>query len=116
MRLAILRVIVAYLAVGVIGDVLHWYAGTRTTPLAHSLKDWYLYRNPQNGKLTHITDADVIFPAIILGLAVGGITARRSKVEFVWYVFIFPLGVAALEPIYVSFFPTHLWWSMTAIE
>src|SRR5438094_7102409 len=112
MRVAILGVVIAYLVVGVIGLALHWYAGTRNTPTAHSLKDWYLYRNPQNKKITHVTDADVIFPAIILGLAVGSITARRSKAEFVWYIFIFPLGVAALQPIYVRFFPSHLWWSM----
>src|SRR5256885_509677 len=116
MRAAILGVMIAYLATAVIGVAMHWYAGTRITPIAHSLKDWYLYRNPQNDKLTHLTDADVTFPAIILGLAVGSITARRSKVEFVWYIFIFPLGVAALHPVYVTFFPSHLWWSMTGSE
>jgi hypothetical protein len=116
MRVAILAVVISYLAVGVLGVALHWYAGTQITPIAHSLNDWYLYRNPQNKKLTHITEADVIFPAIFMGLAVGSITARRSKLELVWYIFIFPLGIAALEPIYVRFFPGHLWWSMTGLE
>jgi hypothetical protein len=116
MRAAILGVVIAYLAVGTIGIALHWYAGTRMTPVAHSLKDWYLYRNPQNHKLTHITATDVVLPAIILGLAVGGITARRSEKELAWYIFIFPIGVAALHPIYVTFFPSHLWWSMAGME
>ena len=116
MRLAILGVVIAYILVGAIGVALHWYAGTRITPIAHFLKDWYLYRNPQNNKLTHITAADVTFPAIILGLAVGSITARRSKMELLWYISTFPLGVALLHPAYVTFFPSHLWWSMTGIE
>jgi len=116
MRKAILGVMIAYFAVGATEVALHWYAGTQITPMAHSLKDWYLYGNPRNNKLTHITDADIMFPAIILGLAVGNITARRSKMELVWYIFIFPLGVAALHPVYVTFFPSHLWWSMTGIE
>src|SRR5437870_3118612 len=116
MRAAILGVVIACLAVGATEVALHWYAGTQITPIAHALRDWYLHRNPHNDKLTHITDADVMFPAIILGLAVGSITARRSKVELVWYIFIFPLGVAALQPVYVTFFPSHSWWSMTGIE
>src|SRR5207248_106863 len=52
MRKAILGVMIAYFAVGATEVALHWYAGTQITPMAHSLKDWYLYGNPRNNKLT----------------------------------------------------------------
>ena len=116
MRSGIIRVLIVYLVVAAAGLTAHWYAGTQDTAAARALKDWYLSREPGNGKLNHITEGDILFPSLILGLAMGGITSRRSKTEFAWYVFILPIAVAAIQPVYVKYFPEHLWWSMSGVE
>jgi hypothetical protein len=116
MRRTLLWMTIAYLVVLATGLAWHWYAGTQGTPAARWLKDWYLYREPGNGKLNHITEGDILLPAIVLGLAMGGITSRRSIGEFAWYVFILPVGIAALQPVCVKFFPEHVWWSMSGME
>jgi hypothetical protein len=113
MRLAILGVVIAYLVVGSVEAYIHWYAGTQDTPKAHSLREWYLYRDPINDKPNHAGFADLIFPAIALGLAAGALTARQSLHLLVWCLFLLPLGVVALFPLYAAFIPTKEsdeWW------
>jgi len=112
MRSAILKVVIAYLWVGSVDASLHWYAGTQDTPTAHSLKEWYLYRDPQNGKVTHIFDVDILLPAIVLGLAAGGLSARRTQKDLIWFALLLPAGVVALFPLYAVSFPhePRIWW------
>lgn len=121
MRLAILGVVIAYLVVGAVEVYLHWYAGTRDTPTAHSLREWYLDRGPMkwyldrgpiNDRPYHAGFADLILPAIALGLAAGALTARRSARILIWCLLLLPLGVVALFPLYAAFIPTKEdeWW------
>jgi hypothetical protein len=109
MRLAILGVVIAYFVVGSLEAYLHWYAGTQDTPTAHSLREWYIYRDPMNDKPIHNGLADLIFQAITLGLAAGALTARQSLRVLVWCLFLLPLGVVALFPFYGAFIPTKDW-------
>ncbi|SRR5260221_4996 len=112
MRLAILNVLIAYLLVGSVDAYLHWYAGTKDTPTARSLNEWYLYRDPRNGKVTHIFDADIMLPAIALGLAAGGLTARRTQRDLIWFALFLPAGIVGLLPLYAMLFPhePRIWW------
>jgi hypothetical protein len=112
---AILGVVLAYVAVATISLIFHWYVLTQDTTTAHWLRDWYLYHTP-GGRKYNVVDADDIIPTIALGLAVGCITARRSKTELVWYIFILPVGIVALFPVYASFSHSHFWWSLSGIE
>jgi hypothetical protein len=113
MRLAILGVVIACLVVGGIEAYWHWYAGTQDTPKAHSLREWYIYRDPISDKPYHAGFVDLIFPAIALGFAAGALTARQSLRVLVWCLFLLPLGVVALFPLYAAFIPTKesdVWW------
>ena len=116
LRRPIVGVLIAYLTVAAAGLGAHWYAGTQDGTAAKTLKDWYLYRSPGNGKLNHITEGDVLLPSLILGLAMGVITSRRSKAEFAWHVFLVPVGITVLQPLYFKFFSEHPWWSMNGVE
>ena len=113
MRLAIPGVVIAYLVAGSVEAYIHWYAGTQDTPTAHSLREWYLSRDPINDKPYHAGFADLILPAIVLGLAAGALTARRSLRVLTWCLLLSPLGVVALFPLYAAFIPTKEsdeWW------
>jgi TRAP-type C4-dicarboxylate transport system permease large subunit len=119
MRLAILGVLVAYLAVGGTEAYLHWYAGTQNTSTAHSMKEWYSAQDPQNGKEYHSSFVDLIFPAILLGLVGGMLTANQSKGVLVWCVFLLCLGLVALMPFYAAVTPTRdsdKWWTFASNE
>jgi len=113
MQFAILRVVIAYLVVAAAEAYLHWYAGTQHTSTADSLKEWYLYHDPRNDKAYHEGSADLILPAIALGLAAGGVTARRAQRELIWFALLLASGVVALFPLYAVFFPQEprQWWS-----
>jgi hypothetical protein len=117
MRLAILGVVIAYLAVGAADVYWHWYAGTRDTPSAHSLKSWYLYQDPRNGKANHAGLADLICPAVVLGLAAGCATSRQRQRMLVWSAFLLALGTVALMPLYAAMLPTkesEEWWTFAS--
>src|SRR5713101_6364667 len=116
MRLAILGVAVAYLLVGAVEASLHWYAGTRNSPAARSLRDWYLYRDPLNHKGYHEGFIDLVIPAVLLGLAAGSITARGRQVQLIGCVLILPLGVVALWPLYATFLANGWWNVITGVE
>jgi hypothetical protein len=113
MRLAILGVVIAYFVVGSLEAYLHWYAGTQDTPKAHSLREWYLYRDPINDKPNHEGFIDLIVPAIALGLAAGALTAGRTQKVLICSLFLLPLGVVALFPLYATLIPmkeSDEWW------
>ena len=113
MKSAIFGVVIAYLIMGATEAYLHWYAGTHNTPTAHSWKEWYSAKDPQNGKEYHSSVVDLILPAILLGLAGGFVTARQPKGVLVWCVFLLCLGVVALMPFYAVVTPTRdsdEWW------
>jgi hypothetical protein len=87
----------------------HWYAGTQNNSAAHSLKSWYLYHDPQNGKAYHRGYMDWDIPAKILGLVAGIILARSRiwPVELVVWAFFLSGGIEALSPIYLAYFPDN---------
>ena len=107
MRLAILGVLVSYLAVAGTEAYLHWYAGTQDTSAAYSMKAWYSAQDPQNGKEYHSSYVDLILPAILLGLVSGVLTAKQPKGVLVWSVFLLCLGLVALMPFYAVVTPTR---------
>ncbi len=109
MRRAILLTACLYVAVAAVEIVLHWYAGTQDTTFAHSLKEWYLSRDPHNDKPYDAGLCDHIIPAIIVGLGMGGFTASRPLREMLVGAFILPIGVVALFPIYAGLLPTKDW-------
>ena len=108
-RSTILLVACVYVAVAGVEVFVHWYAGTQNTRAADSVKEWYLYRSEGNDKPIHAGLLDHIFPAVILGLAVGGVTARRPLREMVVCAFLLPLGMVALFPLYETFIPERDW-------
>jgi hypothetical protein len=115
MRLAILGVLVAYLAVGGTEAYLHWYAGTQDTSTAHSMKAWY--STHEYGREYHAAFVDLIFPAILLGLVSGVLTSKQSKGVLVWSVFLSCLGLVALFPFYAAVTPTRNsdeWWKFAS--
>ena len=112
-RLAIFGLVIAYLVVGAGEAYLHWYAGTRNTPTARSLKEWYSRHDELNGKACHAGFVDLILPAIVLGLAAGCVTAQCAQRVLVWSVFILAMGVVGLFPLYAVWSPTKEsdeWW------
>jgi hypothetical protein len=101
-RSTIIPVVALYVIVGGIWVFLHWYAATH----AHALRNWYLERYPLNHKPIHAALADLFFPAIILGLGAGCLTAAKPQLELAIYCLALSVGVVALFSVYALFIPT----------
>jgi len=88
---------------------LHWYAGTQSSPTAHSLRAWYLQHDPHNGKAYHRGYADWHIPAEILGFLAGIILARSWmwRAELVFWALFLSGGIIAVHPFYLAFFPDN---------
>ena len=113
MRWAILGAVTACLVVGLAEILFHWYAGTGNTPMAKSWNEWYKAPDPDSGRIYHASFVDLIIPVVLLGLAVGFITARQSRAVLVWSVFLLCLCLVALWPFYAVVTPTRdsdEWW------
>jgi hypothetical protein len=104
-RFALFYVACAYLLVAGVEVFLHWYADGNSAT-AHSLRDWYVYRDPQNDKPFHAGLTDHIFPAVILGLGMGSLTALRPLRLMILCAFVLPVGIVALFPLYATLIPT----------
>jgi len=73
--------------------------------MAHSLREWYLHLETPSHKTIHAGSADYYTPATLLGLIVGWILARHTRVELVFWVLLLSGGIVILAPLYATFFP-----------
>jgi hypothetical protein len=104
MRKSFLKVVAVFLAMALGLVAVHWYAGVGTSPLAHSLRTWYLYTAPRIEKNEHMSCLDVDGPAVVASVLVGILTARQRLAVLVWCLFGLSLGIVLLIPIYAQFF------------
>jgi hypothetical protein len=104
-RTAWILAIYAVFAAGAV--TLHWYAGTRQSQSAQSLRAWYLEHDQANGKQYHRGYTDWVEPATILGLATGIVLARSWMwgAELALWALFLSGGILALFPFYQRFFP-----------
>jgi hypothetical protein len=98
-------ILAVYFAFATVELYLHWYAGTQNTPTAHSLRTWYLQHEQYSGKTINGGSADFYTPATLLGLILGWILARHSRVELAFWVLFLSGGIVILYPLYVTLFP-----------
>lgn len=103
MRWHIFTIAMLYIVVATAELTFHWYAGTRDTAMAHSLRQWYLRLD--NGGDHNAGLVNLMLPSMLLGVALGSIGARWNPGELLCYAPLLALGVVVLYPAYATFIP-----------
>ena len=105
MRCSVIGIVLSYVVLATAEIGLHVYMGLSDSERAKTIREWYFYRTPYNGKQDVMGLTVFVLPSAFMGFAAGGLGCKWKPDSIAIGVIALSAGIVVLPPIYASFLP-----------
>ncbi len=105
MRWSVIGIVLSYVVLATAEIGLHAYMGLSDSERTATIREWYFYRDHDNGKQYHMGFTVFVLPSVLMGFAAGGFGCKWKPVSIAITVVVLSIGVVILPPVYASFLP-----------